>query len=71
MMTALKPSRDEVTTGDVMTLAELRSKGFGSEDKLRRMAQDNLLPFPAVKIGRNWVVSREAYKRWLDSLLPN
>lgn len=56
---------DKQTAPDLLTLEQLLSLTGWSRTTTYGRAKKNELPFPVLKVGARYYISRAAYERWL------
>ncbi len=66
MVAKTAPARPPESKSPTLTLEELAGFERIGMTKCRDLARRNAFPFPVLKIGREYRISRKAYERWRD-----
>jgi len=66
MVAKTAPARMPVPESPTLTLDELAALERIGMTKARDLARRNAFPFPVLKLGREYRISRKAYERWRD-----
>ena len=66
MVAKTPPARMPVPEPPTLTLDEFAALERIGMTKARDLARRNAFPFPILKLGREYRISRKAYERWRD-----